>query len=197
MMMAGVSVKTSGTVADILAPVEMLADNRGKQVLSRALNHSLAKTETAVNRALAKQTGLKYGDVKKEISRFSSNAGNLQGEIKGKGGHHKLKEFKARQTKKGVSAAPWGDRMIFRGTFIIGKYGGNVFKRIGKASENTLDKLADYGIKGTGRFPIKALYGPAIPKEMVKDEAQAAFEKTISTALPQRVELELARLFRR
>lgn len=175
--MAGVSVRTSGTVANILAPVEMLADNRGKQAMARALNHTLAKTETAVNRATAKQAGLKYGDVKKEIRRFSANAEKLEGEIKGEGGYHKLSAFKPNKTKRGVSAAPWGERKVFKSTFFIGK---GVFKRVG-------DK----------RFPVKTLYGPAVPKEMVRRKAKEAFENTVGSALPGRVLHEMARLIGR
>jgi len=174
--MAGVSVKTSGTIANILAPAEMLADNRGKQAMARALNHTLAKTETAVNRATAKQSGLKYGDVKKEVRRFSANAGKLEGEIKGQGGYHKLSAFKARKTKRGVSAAPWGERKVFASTFFIGK---GVFKRV-----------------GAERFPVKTLYGPAVPKEMARREAKKAFEKTVGGALPGRVLHEIARLLK-
>lgn len=176
-MRGRVSVQTSGNLASVIVPVEDLASPKSRKGLAMALNHTLAKTETQVNRALVRQSGLKYGAVKAAMKRFSGNAANLQGEIKGTGNHVPLKAFGARKTAKGVSAAPWNTRRVFPGTFFVQRYGGDVFRR-------TTDK----------RFPVKKLFGPAIPKEMVKDQAKVAFNKTVATELPKRVEHEMARL---
>ncbi|WP_298257117.1 hypothetical protein [Bradyrhizobium sp.] len=48
--------------------------------------------------------------------------------------------------------------------------GGHVFMRTGK-----------------GRTPIKKLWGPAIPSEMVKHQTKAAFEQTVEHELPARL----------
>ena len=73
-----------------------------------------------------------------------------------------LKEFGARQTAKGVSAAPWGKRRVFPHAFIAPTLGGHVFIR-----------------EGRSRLPIRKLWGPAIPREMVKDQSKEAFERTV------------------
>ncbi len=171
------SVKVSGSLAEIRAGVEALASPKLRQGFAFAINHTLGKTETQVNRALVKQTGLKYSTIKAAMKRYSASAGTLKGEIVGRGSHTTLGQFGPRQTSKGVSAAPWGERQIFEGTFMVARYGGEVFRRT-----------------GSSRFPIKKLYGPAIPKEMVKDEAEAAFHRTVASELPSRVNHELSRL---
>ena len=47
----------------------------------------------------------------------------------------------------------------FESAFLVGSLGNNAFVRKGKA-----------------RFPIKKMFGPSIPKEMVQDATRAAFE---------------------
>jgi hypothetical protein len=103
----------------------------------------------------------------------ASNA-SLVYRIVAKGGYTSLKEFGARQVRRGVSAAPWGKRHLFQHAFIVPSLGGHVFIR-----------------KGKGHGPIHKLFGPAIPAEMVKAESKAAFERTVSTELPARLALEV------
>ena len=90
-----------------------------------------------------------------------------------------LKEFSPRQTKAGVSAAPWGKRRVFPHSF-IGK-NGHVFVR-GKVDG-----------KRVGRLPIYKLFGPNIPKEMVKDEAEKTFYRETEKLLGPAVEKWLLR----
>jgi hypothetical protein len=179
--MAGGTIKivTSGNVSTVVMPLEALFSSRMRKGMALAVNHTLGKVETQVGRAVVKQTGLKYGAVKSAMKRYSANASTLRGEIVGRGPYIALKEFGARKTKKGVSAAPWATRRVFPHTFFVKAFGGNVFKR-----------------KGKKRFPIKGLYGPAIPKEMVKDESARVFGVTVATQLPPRVQHELARLIK-
>jgi hypothetical protein len=57
-----------------------------------------------------------------------------------------------------VRAKIWGKAQSFRSAFVVKRHGGGVFKRTGKA-----------------RFPIEQLWGPAVPVEMLRDEAYAAW----------------------
>lgn len=142
--------------------------------LVRAVNHTGDKARTQVVRALVKQTGTKYGAVRKVLSTRLASSSRLVYRIIGSGGYMSLKEFGARQTSKGVSAAPWGKRRVFPHTFIVPSLGGHVFER-----------------RGRQRLPIRKLWGPAIPKEMLKDQSRQAFETTVATELPARVEHEI------
>jgi hypothetical protein len=42
-----------------------------------------------------------------------------------------------------------------------------------------------------GRLPILKLWGPAIPREMVKGQSKEAFENTVRAELPARIEHEI------
>jgi hypothetical protein len=145
-----------------------------KPALRRAINHTGDKARTQIGRALVKQTGLKYGKVRQALRTVPAGNVSLVYRIIAHGGFTSLKEFGARQTKRGVSAAPWGKRHLFPHAFIAPSLGGHVFIRTGK-----------------GRFPIHKLWGPAIPAEMVKAESRAAFERTVANELPARLALEV------
>lgn len=145
-----------------------------KPALRRAINHTGDKARTQISRVLVKQTGLKYGKVRQALRTVPAGNTLLVYRIIARGGYTSLKEFGARQVKKGVTAAPWGKRHLFPHAFISPALGGHVFVR-----------------KGKGRYPIHKLWGPAIPAEMVKAESKAAFERTVATELPARLSLEI------
>lgn len=72
----------------------------------------------------------------------------------------------------------WKDRDLGKGILpqasIVASLGGHVFERTTSA-----------------RFPIRKLWGPAVPAEMVKDQSKAAFESVVDMELPARVGYEV------
>lgn len=142
--------------------------------IRRAVNDTGDKTTTLVSRALAKQVGVKYGTVKAALRQQRASFGSLTYKIIAKGPALSLKEFGARQTSKGASAAPWNTRRVFPHSFIAPGMGGHVFVR-------TTDK----------RFPVKKLWGPAIPNELVRDASAATFEHTVDIEFPAYLEREV------
>jgi len=164
-----------------LIKVGEVYDQIGKQTplaLSRALNWTGNKARTAAGRKLAEQTGLRYGKVRAEIRTYPSKPHDLEYSIGVSGRAIPLAEFNARQTRAGVSAAPWATRRVFPHTFIVDRLGGQVFVREGKE-----------------RLPIRKLWGPALPKELVKDEVPKAWEEVAKRDFPGRVLHEVERLF--
>jgi hypothetical protein len=145
--------------------------------IRRALNWTGERAATQVTRTLAKQTGTKYGTVKAALVRIPAGFARLTYTIRAAGGFLSLKEFSPRQTAKGVSAAPWGKRHVFPHAFILSKLGGHVFVRT-----------------SSKRFPLKKLWGPALPAEMVKSASKQVFEDTVARVLPARVDHELSAL---
>lgn len=171
----GIAIDTAeiGRLADLM-------QNAGKvapAAVARALNRTANETRTAMSRALVQQTGLPYGAVRSAITTLPASAGSLTAAIIAKGSYVPLKLFKARQTGKGVSAAPWNKRRVFPHTFLIRRYAGNVYRRVSKK-----------------RFPLHKLYGPAIPVEFTKDQSELAFQATAPVVLLKRLEHELGRL---
>src|SRR5579885_2528284 len=133
--------------------------------VAKAVDEVGNKTKTQVVRAVAAQAGVKYGRALSVIgSRQAMGTGNGSYEIVARDVTMSLKEFAPRQAAAGVEAAPWGKRRVFAHTFIGPN--GHVFVRVGKA-----------------RLPIRKLFGPAIPKEMVRDEAEATFYRAAGELL--------------
>ena len=184
--MGGASMSSAVSINIDTRRIDALADRfraiaiRDSGGIVRALNRTATETRTAMTRALVKQTGIKHAVVRRQLTVDNASRGSLTAVIKAKGGFQSLKDTGARQTKKGVSAAPWGKRRVFPGTFIIGRYGGNVYKRTSKK-----------------RFPLHKLFGPAIPREFPKDQSKAAFDATVPAVLAKRLEHELSRLLSR
>lgn len=152
-----------------------LGDSEARAVMSRSLNHEGDKGRTQVKRVLVKQTGIKYGQINKAVKTIYSTPGTLTYTLEARGDETNLNLFGARHGKRGVSAAPWATRRVFKSSFMVGKYSGKVFKRV-----------------GASRFPIRPLFGPNIAREIVKDQSKAAFEAG-SANIAERVAHELSR----
>ncbi|CUT12523.1 hypothetical protein BF49_3603 [Bradyrhizobium sp.] len=155
-------------------------------VLNRAINHTGDKALTQMRSVLVGQTGLKRRTLVRAVkSTKAFGAGAYV--IRSKGGNIRVKFFAARETRKGVSAAPWNSRRIYPGTFMKGgrfpnrvalKLGGAVLKRVGKS-----------------RHPLETIRsGLFIPEEMVKGQSEAAFFAVIDRDLPGRIAHELYRV---
>ncbi|QDM26986.1 hypothetical protein FNL56_13350 [Tardiphaga sp. vice304] len=160
------------------------ASHQSPVAVRLAVKHTGGKATVAVRKALVGQTGLKRKVLDRAVKGRSVAAGY---EIKSRGGNISLKHFGARETRNGVSAAPWGSRRIYPGTFIKGgKFPSRVtLKMNGQVFERT----------GGRRFPIrKVKSGLFIPVEMVKGQSEAAFFAVVERDLPARLEHELARI---
>lgn len=162
----------------------------GRKVMQRSLARSGDMARTQVYRALAVQTGLKRKVIVRAIKTIRPSFTNLVYEMRATGGDISLKYFAPRETRRGVSAAPFGQRKVFAGTFMkggrfpnrvsVGSLGGHVWARAGES-----------------RTPIELQNsGVVIPAEMVKGATAEVFVSTVAKTLPQRVEHELARLMR-
>lgn len=170
----------------------MLEEGAANRAMARALNHEGDKKRTQVLRALARQTGIKYRRIRAAVRTVRAGPSSLVYRLDFDGIETNLADFGARQTKAGVSAAPWGQRRVFPSTFIVEKFGGRVFKRTGEASDQARWKLMDYGVKGLGRFPIRGVFGPNMAREVVKGESRDAWELD-QQALSDRIAHEIDR----
>lgn len=158
-------------------------------VQARAINHTGDKARTAVRRALVPQTGLKPKTINKAVQSTRATAkGSVAYVIKSRGGDIRLQFFGARETRAGVTAAPWGKRRLYASTFMkagqfpnrvsVKGFHGNVMYRTGK-----------------GRYPVRVKKsGLFIPEEMVTGASAQAFFDTVNTALPARIAHELDRV---
>jgi hypothetical protein len=150
---------------------------RIQRVISRVLNHVGGTARTKVKSTLAKQMGLPAGTVDARLTTKRAYPGNQSFEITASGRPIPLADFAPRQTRRGVSARPWGQRRVFPGTFIVPSLGGQVFRRAGR-----------------GRLPIVKLWGPSLPREMLRDEVPKVFFEEVRVKVPVRLQHELRRI---
>lgn len=180
MLRVGFDLKDFQRLANIFAA----AGDQAPHAVRRGLNRAGDKARTQMKRTLVKQTGLKAGVIARALKTRRANFGSLSYEIVSRGGDISLKHFGPRETRKGVSAAPRGQRAVFNATFLKGgqfpnrktlKMGGHVFARA-----------------GSKRSPIeKRKSGVFIPVEMVTGSTAAAFYAAANSHLGDDIAREL------
>ncbi len=156
--------------------LERLEGPRRHAAFRRALNHTGGKVFTQVKRAVANQMNVKQKLVAQRLHKYPAYSGALEYRISSSGKAFRLKDVNGTRVskKRGVTSSPWGTRKRFPHAFAIAKWGGNIYQR-----------------KGKSRFPVFALYGPNINKQLVKDESAAAFQRVVTNELPPRLEHEI------
>ncbi|ACL55637.1 hypothetical protein [Methylobacterium nodulans] len=151
---------------------------KAQRAMAEGLNEGGDKTRTPVRRDLREQTNvLRYGTIVSRTKTRRAYPGHLEYAIDGTGKGLPIKEFPVRAAARSpVTAQPWGVAHTFARSF--------------KTSAKGLLRAR----LGPERFPIRALYGPAIPKEIIKDRVAAHFEATAPGLVEAAVLKRLARL---
>ena len=154
----------------------VLGERGAAQAMARALNRTGNPATTAVKRALREQTSAPKRIIDDQVKGLRAYAGSrsegakLFYRIQATGRAIPLKEFSPRQFSYGVRAKVWGRFQTFKGMFgapgdnpkVVERLGGNIYARTSKA-----------------RLPIRKTFGPALPKELVKDKAAETFKGAI------------------
>lgn len=171
---------------DLEKALQGISGKEAHRIIGRAVTREGNKVRTQVVNALVRQTGagrhavlkaLTYEGTRRAKGAIGVTGSGLEYRIDAKGRYIPLIAFKARETKKGVSAAPWGTRRIFASTFFATMDTGHrgVFKREGVESN-----------------PISELWGPSIPAEMLKADSRDAFDRG-TVGIADRIVTEVAR----
>lgn len=160
------------------AMVQKLGERDANLIFARALTKEGSKSFTAVKKALLEQTGIPKGTIAGSMKFRRATRKNLQTIISGSGSELPLSLFKPSEFSYGVRAKVWNRPQFYRSAFIVSKYEGNVFHRTNRQ-----------------RFPIQKMFGPSIPKEMVKGQTIEAFEQS-GNAIMARAMHELTQLLR-
>jgi len=152
---------------------------------AEGLNDGGDKVRTKVQRALKVQTGVKlYRSITSRMQASGrgfarASAGNLTYQIIATGKGIPISEFAARRTGRGISAPVWGVDHRFKRSFAIAGKGVEGFRA------RTTSK----------RFPIRKLYGPALPKEMTKGKIPAVFFGAVQTDVVPAIGARLVKAF--
>ncbi|MGY6705911.1 hypothetical protein [Roseinatronobacter sp.] len=166
--------------------IRALGEGKARNVYRRAINEAGRDARVPTQRALAKQTGLKVKVTRKALVVTKASSRNLEYKLTGRGGNISLKYFGARETRKGVSAAPFGQRRIFSGRFIKGGLFGNR-KALGMGGHVFMPS----GARVWGRSFTKEKSGVVIPNEMIKGATAQTFQATGQSKLAQKLERHL------
>lgn len=160
------------------------------KVLPRIVNQVGNRAKTQVVRNLTKQTGLPRKTIVKAVQVGAAGGKKLSYEMVTRGGDIRLKYLKPRETRAGVTAAPWGKRQLFPGTFMKGgafpsrkavaRFDGHVWRRV-----NT-----------SGSRITQARSGMRIPDEMTTGATLDAFNRTAAPLLQERVGKAIGKLIR-
>lgn len=156
------------------ANVTRIGEGNARRAFARSMNHVGRRGFTALKRTLRRQTSIKAGTISRAMAFRPARVNSLSFTIEGSGNAIPLRDFGARQFGYGVRARVWGRSQRFAGAFIVESLGGNAFVRTSRA-----------------RLPIRKMFGPSIPNEMLKDEAIEGFDD-ISATVIERATHEIA-----
>lgn len=131
---------------------------------ARALNHAGARIRTAQVRSIARSMGIQQKDVRSRVSLTKARKTRQQALVEYSGAAFNLEKFKARQTRKGVTASPWGTRRLFRHAFITTTPQGARIVMIRQ-------KSASGGL--VPRMPIRSMLGPGVAKSAADPQLEA------------------------
>jgi hypothetical protein len=143
--------------AQLAEMIERLDPRRARMALSVGVNATIRQTRAKARQNVAKESSIKAGRVAKglTIDEYSTPS-TLSATVLGSGRPISLKEFGARQTRKGVSARVWGRRQMYPGAFIVESIGGHVLHRLTSM-----------------RFPIEKMWGAGIAQVMSQDHVSS------------------------
>jgi hypothetical protein len=147
-----------------------------ERATTAALNKVAVTARAAAVRSIARETGLKQKEIRERLAIRRATRYEFSVEISAKPWAPNLIRFEAKQTPAGVSAKPWKQRKVYKGTFIANQ-GRTVFVRTSKR-----------------RLPIKAVYGPSVPREFMRDRSRQVLAATVKERFPLEFNRALAAL---
>lgn len=161
--------------------------------MQRAIAHTGDRAKTQVVRALTKQTGLPRADIVRAVQVKRPSFADLRYVMSATGGNIRLKYFRPRETRLGVSAAPFGQRQVFAGTFM--RAGWVWGKRIAKPDWNGQVFRRTGGMTSAGMDAFEVVRsGVYIPREMVQGATEQAWRGVVEKHLEPRLRHEIGRL---
>lgn len=165
--------------AEVNRAFDVLGD-KALPAVARALNRSAVSIRTLMQRNVAEDTDLPSRTVGKQlkIEEARPTRDRLRARISISGSRIPLAEFKARQTRRGVTANVGSGRKLYPHTFLATMKSGHegVFGRRGKA-----------------RLPIDERFGPSLPHVFEKHipEGLARGEESLQKNLTHELEYAL------
>lgn len=200
----------SGNLATVMAPLQNLPA-LSMRAMQQGLQEGGDKVRTKVRRSLKTQTNVKaYGTI---VAHAPGARSGLIYTIRGTGKGLDIEEFPGRISKSLKTWVRWSPRQHWKlQTRHQGRFGelpkvtddgevysvpwgvGRTFKRSFVDEHGTPRQANPSQGKGKHKWSFRALYGPSIAKEIVKDEALEAFYQSVQVEVMPAIEKRLARV---
>lgn len=166
-------------VSQVLKTLDEMPRGPARRAIVRGLNKTATNVRTSASSAIRKRRALSAKVVRDALAIRKANNQKLVSSIVVTGRPIPLRDYKARQTKKGITAqvSPGKRKLVsHRGNaaFFVQKIGGHVFAR-----------------QGRDRLPIKKLYGPSLPSTFAQEEVRKAWTATAVEVMPKRLAEEM------
>lgn len=151
----------------------------------RTVNELAKQVVTVSAREIRKRRRLKIGVIKKAMRVTKATITRLRARITARGRPISLKEYAARQTKRGVTVNITGRRKLWKSdggrvAFQVKAIGGHIFARRSKK-----------------RLPIEKQWGPSIPSRFVQPDVERAQRSLVRDKAGAIMRRNLAFLMRR
>jgi len=155
------------------------SEAQAQRAIMWGLNQVGAKALTKARRALVAQTSVPYSRVMGHVVGKPAHPNHLAYRIEARDTAIPLKQFlngTVRAGQKSVPVLVWGEKRVIKGhAFMIGPGSGKARYRRGKiqTKETTGSGHELFPVKrvasGHGEGSLKALWGPIVPKELLRD----------------------------
>lgn len=167
------------------------------KAVSRAINHTAAKSQTKAKREVRDAYKIKVGDVAKGFSLAKSTSATLSAIITARGKPIPLLPFGARQTKKGVTVNIAGTRQLVRHAFLVQLASGHraVMARGNYSGNNWLPRKERTTNDGND-LSINELYSKSVPTALMNQGVLDALTTMLDVEFPKRLDHEINHLFR-
>jgi hypothetical protein len=151
---------------------------------------------TQVKAELRRQTGIPLGDMNrsKGLAKKLARKGDLEYEIIARARWTPLSYFGPSQAVAGVRASPWGQRRLFKRTFMATMRSGHVgvYVRVPGKSRRE-ERVSASGRRYSTELGIRELWGPNLAEELVRDPVPSVFRVTTEANLPRLINHEVER----
>jgi len=180
-MRPGAAILDIDIQADQLGRADAALDpKRARKAIVAALNQTARTTRTLAARELQKAAGFKVGEAKRQMRIYKATADRPQAHLVAEGWPMLLLKAgrNARQTRKGVSITAYGRRQTYAGTFLATMPSGH---------------RGIYTRKRNTRLPIRELYGPSVPRTLLRHDVQSAVMDGVAETLPKAMTRQIDR----
>lgn len=178
--------------------LRLIAGGKARPAMARALNRAGDSSHGKVRTLLSREMGVKRLNLGKAMKKAPARGDALEFATVGTGKHFSLIDAKGVKrswvggTLNGhpvrlqrVAAAAWNVPRLYKGAFISRGSAGQV---VGAGARQIFARAS------SGRFPLKKLWGPSVPRELVRERSVAVFDATVREVFPRRMAHEFKRI---